>query len=450
MQTQQGRGVVGIYRKHVLRRILAAIILPAIILLLAAAIGLILLNNIGALPASKIAGSIALGGLALVLLWLLANELTYQIMLTDDAIAASRWGWARKLAYTEIAGRREFRSRGRRWLTIVPTDPRAKPLRLALGLFTDAYFETWIAQLRDLNAEDLRASEAEIAGDPSYGATPQERLARLARARTIMKWVNVAAVFVSVWCIIAPWPYLAAIGATAILPALASIVVAASGGLVRFARSQTEAYAGAGAVPFFCAFALALRAHWDVYLVDWGLALKTGGVVGLVLLAIAALVDRSLARRTPALGIAAVVAITYGVAVLVLADVHFDRSTGQDFQSRILGSRVSRGKATSYFVKLAPWGPSQSADEILVSRTMFNRLVPGASACIRMFEGAFSIRWFAVSVCPPGASNAPGAFNRFDQVAPGTDLVGPPPFPCPPGQQPVITGSLLSLVCRER
>jgi len=447
---QQGRGVVGIYRKPLLRRILAAIILPAIILLLVATIGLMLLNNIGPLPASKIAGFIALGGLALVLLWLLANELTYEITLTDGAIAVSRWGWARILAYSEIAGRREFRSRGRRWLTIVPADPQAKPLRLASGLATDAYFETWIAGLRDLNAEDLRASEAEIAGDPSYGATPQERLARLTRARTIMKWVNMAAVFVAVWCIIAPWPYLAAIGAAAILPALASIVVAASGGLVRFARSRTEAYAGAGAIPLFCAVALALRAHWDVYLVDWGLALKTGGVAGLLLLAIAALVDRSLARRTPVLGIAAVVALTYGVAVLILADVHFDHSTGQDFQSRILGSRISRGKATSYFVKLAPWGPSQSADEILVSQTMFNQLMPGASACIRMFEGAFSIRWFAVSVCPPGASNASGPFNKFDQVAPGTDAFGPPRFPCPPGQEPVTTGSPPLLVCRAR
>src|SRR6202035_5223852 len=97
------------------------------------------------------------------------------------------------------------------------------------------------------------------------------------------------------------------------------------------------------------------RVHfdWDIYLVDWGPALTHGGGVGLVLLTLAAIVDRSLIRRLVGLEIAALVAVAYGIAVLVLADVHLDRSAGQDFQSRVLDSHVNhRGRSTDYFVKL--------------------------------------------------------------------------------------------------
>jgi hypothetical protein len=435
--------MVRIYRKHLPQRVHAALILPVIIFVLVAWTGLILLGNTGPFAVSKIAAVVALGGIALVLLRWLVTELTYTVTLTDDAIGVSRWGWERLLAHGEIAGRRETRGgRGRRLLTLVPIDPQAAPLRLASALTTDAAFEAWVAGLRDLNAEDLEASEAGIADDPRYGATPQERLARLARARTIAKGVNMAAIGVAAWCLLAPWPYLAAIGAAAIFPVLAAVVVAASGGLVRFVRLPTEAHTGVAAVPVFCAVALALRVHWDwdIYLVDWGPALTRGGGVGLVLLTVAVIVDRSLVRRLVGLEIAALVAVTYGIAVLVLADVHLDRSPGQDFQSRVLDSHVSRrGRSTDYFVKLAPWAPRQDT-EISVSPALLDRLVPGAPACIRIHDGAFGIRWFTVAACAPAASTAAAPGTIWGQTSPPTDRFTPPWLPCPLAPGPANPG----------
>jgi hypothetical protein len=448
-----GSGMVRIYRKHLAQRVHAAIILPVIILVLVASIGLILLSNAGVFPISKIAGSVVLGGIALVLLRWLVTELTYTVTLTDDAIAVSRWGWERLLARGEIAGRRETRGgRGRRWLTFVPTDPQAAPLRLASALATDAAFDAWVVGLRDLNAWDLKASEAGIADDPRYGATPQERLARLARVRTIAKGMNMAAIGVAAWCLLAPWPYLAAIGTAAIFPVLAAVVVAASGGLVRFVRLPTEAHAGVAAVPVVCAVALALRVHfdWDIHLVDWGPALTHGGGVGLVLLALAVIVDRSLVRRLVDLEIAALVAVAYGIAVLVLADVHLDRSPGQDFQSRVLDSHVNhRGRSTDYFVKLTPWAPRQDT-EIAVSDALFDRLMPGAPACIRIHDGAFGIRWFTVAACAPAASTAAAPSMTWGQTSPATDPFTPCWLSCSPGRGPMTSGAPFLPDCGAR
>jgi hypothetical protein len=401
LHMQRGRGIVRTYRRLLLRRVLIMIFLLSVVLGLMAMIGLVVVNNEGPLPVSKIAGMAVLGALALVALWLILFEVACKVTLTDDTIAWSLFGWERALARADIAGRREARGhRGRRLLTIVPVDPRTKPLKLPPHLATDAPFEAWIAALRDLNAKDLNASEARILGDPSHGATPQERLARLAAARTLVNRLNVATTIVAVWCVVAPWPYLAAIGAAAVLPLLAWVAVVTSGGMVRFARSTIEAHATAAMLPVLCSAALALRVYWDVHLIDVSSTAKIGSVVGLALLVLTAIVDRSLIRHVLRLVIAAVVAVAYGVSVVALADIHFDRSPGQNYQSPIIDSHVDRGKITTYLVKLAPWGPRQSAAEVSVPEATFNRLrMAGSSACISLYDGAFGIPWFSVDAC---------------------------------------------------
>jgi len=39
-----------------------------------------------------------------------------------------------------------------------------------------------------------------------------------------------------------------------------------------------------------------------------------------------------------------------------------------------------------------------------VSHATFDRLMPGASVCPRLHDGAVGIRWFTVSFCAPDAS----------------------------------------------
>lgn len=433
LHMQRGRGIARTYRLNCLHCLLGTIFCLAVTVGLVAMVGLVVLNNEGPLPVSKIAGVTVLGVLALVFLWQSVLQLASKITLTDDAIASSLCGRERVLTRADIAGFREVRQRGQRFLTIVPIDPRLKPLRLGPDLATDASFEAWIAALPDLNAEDFKASEARILGDRSHGATPQQRLARLEAARTLAKLLNGVAVVVAAWCLVAPWPYLAAIGAAVMLPLLALIMVAVSGGLVRFTRSTTEAHAAVTLVPLCGVAVLVWHVSWDVHLVDLNVAMEVGGVIGLVLLALAVIADRSLIRF---LAVAAVVAVAYGISMVTLANVQLDRSPGEDFQSRVVDSHVRHRKnSRTYSVWLAPWGPWQSATEVSVQEAMFNRLtMPGSVAFISLYDGAFGIRWFSLDVCRQDGPHADGSFTRFDQVAPGTDPFGPQrPLRCPPG-----------------
>lgn len=437
-------GMARTYRVNLLHRVLGTMFCLAVSVGLVAMVSLVVLNNEWPLPVSKVAGVTVLGVLALVFLWLSVRQLAYKITLTDDAIASSLCGWHRVLTCADIAGIREVRNRGRRFLTIVPIDPRLKPLRLGADLATDAAFETWIAALPDLNAEDFKASEASILGDRSYGATPQARLARLTAARTLAKRMNAVALVVAAWCLVTPWPYFAA---AAVLPLLALIMIATSGGLLRFTRSTTEAHAAAALVPVSGAAVLAWHVWSDVHLIDLSVAVRLGGVIGLVLLALAVIVDRSLTRHIYRLAIAAAVAVAYGISIVTLANVQLDRSPGQNFQSRIIDSHVGRAKTRTHLIKLAPWGPRQSAADVSVSEAMFNRLtMPGSVACISLHDGAFGIQWFSVDAC--AANGSAGPLMRFDQVAPATNPFGSPqPSRC---RQEPISGWPPSLDCRAR
>jgi hypothetical protein len=204
LSVPRGRGMARTYRAKLLHRVFGTTFCLAVAVGLVAMVSLVVLNNEGPLPVSKIAGVTVLGVLALVFLWLSVRQLASRITLTDDAIASSLCGWQRVLARADIAGFREVRHRGQRFLTIVPIGPRLRPLRLEPDLATDAAFEAWIAALPDLNAEDFKASEARILGDRSYGATPQARLARLTAVRTLAKLLNAVALVVAAWCLIAP------------------------------------------------------------------------------------------------------------------------------------------------------------------------------------------------------------------------------------------------------
>ncbi len=206
------------------------------------------------------------------------------------------------------------------------------------------------------------------------------------------KWLSSAAVAVAVWCAVWPQPYLAAVGAAAALPVLAAILVAASRGSTGFA----DARAGVAAVPLFCAGALALRAS-DIHFVDWRAVAVTGGIAGLVALAIGVLVDRTLVQRPGRAAIAAAVALVYGGALVAIANVQFDASLGQDFQSPVLDKHVSNGRSTRYVVTLGPWGPRSGDTQVTVPARAFDRFFSGGSACVRLHDGAFGIPWFAVA-----------------------------------------------------
>lgn len=362
----------------------------------------------GATPSAATTLGIALlAGLLALATWAVLVMVKWSVTLSSDAIVASGLWRTRQLGRSEIAGVRLRRSgRAGSNLTLVSARTDRKSISLPLRYMQkDAELEAWLSGLRDLDAEDLQKSLAAIAADPRFGTTPEQRLQRLASTRKLSKVCGWGVVAALAWCLVRPQPYPLVMAVLAAMPLLALVLVVASRGLFRIAPGGSEANPNLGRLFFLPGLGLGVRVLIDFNLLAWMPVVVAGAGVGLLLLAAAALVDRSVrARPWPLLGYA-ILTVAYGVGAVAPGNALLDRSPVSVFRGQVIGKSVSHGKITRYFLRLGPWGPLPESADAIVPHALYDKLQPGNPACILLSQGALHVPWFIVVECK-GAARA--------------------------------------------
>jgi hypothetical protein len=95
----------------------------------------------------------------------------------------------------------------------------------------------------------------------------------------------------------------------------------------------------------------------------------------------------------------AVLGAGLGAGAVALADVRFDTFAPTPFRATIVSMYVSHGKSTTYYLRLAPWGPMTAGGDVAVSRSQYLEFNPGDQACLALHSGALSMRWLTVDAC---------------------------------------------------
>jgi len=80
-----------------------------------------------------------------------------------------------------------------------------------------------------------------------------------------------------------------------------------------------------------------------------------------------------------------------------------DRSAPITYQTNVLGKRADNGRTTTYYLRVAPWGSRQDAQEIAVPLALYRIIRPGQPVNIHLFSGALHLPWYSLS---PGAPSA--------------------------------------------
>ena len=93
-------------------------------------------------------------------------------------------------------------------------------------------------------------------------------------------------------------------------------------------------------------------------------------------------------------------AVAYGGGVTAMADALLDRSAPHVFQSEVLQKRISGGRSTTWYVRLAPWGPRDQPAEVSVHSSFYSSVQPGQIVCVYLYPGALKIPWFEIAHCP--------------------------------------------------
>jgi hypothetical protein len=349
--------------------------------------------------------SFVLAGVALFGLYLIGGALRYRIVLTTGAIEERGLLRVRRMARADIAGRRLLTVQyGQKLIVLCPRAPGAKQLKIArTGLRTDAAFDAWIASLPDLDAEEARAFEAQVAADPELGQTPGERLERLAAARKVAKGVNAVTYALLVWGWFYPHPYALPLLAAAVLPWVAIGLTAKSGGLYRLDTSRSDPRPNLSVAVVTPGFMLLMRAMNDVGVLDYPRALAYAAVAAVVLTWAAFKSDAGLRSRPASALLLLAVLCPYGFGVTVLGDSQLDHRPARDYRVEVLTRHVSRGsRSTTYHLLLDRWGPRANPNDVTVPRQLYEAAQPGSYVCVHQGPGLLDIPWFVVNPCPGG------------------------------------------------
>ena len=231
----------------------------------------------------------------------------------------------------------------------------------------------------------------------------ESREERVAKARSTVKILNLAAGIAAVWAWIYPNPYPLAMSAAGVLPFIAIVLLARSHGLYQIEGRRNDARPSLAVAFIFPSCVLAFRAIQDLHFLEWKPLL-------LATLALAALLTIFLAQSDPHFHNRAVAAISvffmgtmFSFGTIAQFDVLADRSTPATYQTYALGKRADNGRTTSYYLRVAPWGPRHDSEEIEVSHALYATISPGQPVSIHLYSGALHLPWYSVS---PGATSA--------------------------------------------
>ena len=94
------------------------------------------------------------------------------------------------------------------------------------------------------------------------------------------------------------------------------------------------------------------------------------------------------------------VACIYAYGATVLADAELDSGAVQRYAVQVLDMHVSRGRHTSYYLRLSAWGPRTLPEDVDVGQWLYENVEVGNTVCVYLKPGALGIPWFAVATCP--------------------------------------------------
>jgi len=355
----------------------------------------------GAIRATLFVSAIS-AGFAVLGAYMVFSAVMYRVVLTADGVELTEPFRTRRLSCVEIQGRRTLRNQqGPRSLLLIPRDAAAKKLRISLMLKTDPTFDAWVAQLPDLDQQELAQSEREVAETLYQDLMPHDRKARIRRLKVIAQWVNWAGIALAVGAFLLPDYHHLLIGVLIALPWIAIWAVARFQPLYRFDGRRNDAHPDLTLGLIMPGFLLMVGALTDVHTLDWAgpLMLAVGG--GLPLTGAALLADPWFRQRRVSAILVGIFTLAYGFGAGLEIDVLADSTKPSIYVTQVLGKHLSRGsKSTTYYLTVAPWGRITRNDSISVSAARYRATSTGDTLCVYLGKGAFKVPWYQLRGCP--------------------------------------------------
>jgi len=350
-------------------------------------------------------------GLAAASIYAFVATLMSRVVLYADTVEMVGLVRRRRARRADIVGRRFHAMPYNLPPTLVLTTNNGKNLNISGFMSGDAVLREWVASIRDLDAKDAQDTLVEIADDERLGRTPEERLRRIGRARTVARAFNIGSYALCVWALFYPRPYAVAVAAMIVLP-IAAILLIASQPAIYGAKRNTIV------TPLFVpGLVLVARAYLDVNLLDWATTLMAATTVGILLAALTAALIGDVQRRLQLGLIYLVATVPYAYGTMAVSDMLLDSSPSETFAAYLQDKRVHAGRYTTYELRLAPWGRQNKPTDVTVPQVLFDAVKPGDKVSVYLQQGALGFPWYFTGSC--AVTFIPPTVTALDRILDG-------------------------------
>jgi hypothetical protein len=257
----------------------------------------------------------------------------------------------------------------------------------------------WLQQIPDLDERDRKALLEQIEQCQELGATPEERLAALNRAKQLNYGLSAVAIAAALG--------LALGGASLRLPSaivlavlpLALIYLVNQGPLLYgIFKPKRDPRTDLGIAFLACGLGL-IFGESSFHFVEKVSLLEYAALVGLLFCA----GIYSAARKNPQFWGAMIsmlfIAGAYGYGLAGAADTFPDHATPTSYSAMIENKHQTHGRSTSYYLDLGAWGPMQGANSLSVSYSTYEGLSIGDQVCLDLRPGVLRVQWYQVVPC---------------------------------------------------
>ncbi|HTV13489.1 MAG TPA: hypothetical protein VME68_02165 [Acidobacteriaceae bacterium] len=322
------------------------------------------------------------------------NQLTVTSMLQTRVIDAS-----------EIDGIRTYSSRNGTYRALC-LKRGGNPVNFTQYATDDAMSE-WLRQFPDLDARDREEALQRISEDQELGATPEERMQALPRAKAVFVSACVAAGAAAIGYSFAPAAWrLGCFAVLALIPVVACFLLYRSPALYALGKNRADPRADLTLLLLISGFGLFFRGIGLNYVSSEPL-LADGVLVCVVFLIAffpAAMRGGQLMRALVPL---CMIAGFSACGLVTGLNTVIESAPPVTFAAIVAGKHVRHGKSTTYYLTLEPWGPFAEPRSMQVSAARYEESIEGQTVCVLLHQGYLRVSWYEPVDCPQSPTDAP-------------------------------------------
>ncbi|TXK47539.1 hypothetical protein FVR03_09090 [Pontibacter qinzhouensis] len=332
----------------------------------------------------------------MVLGWL--DAIKGRFLISEDSVKSIGVFSVKTLLLEDIKG---FRV-SEHYIFIEPQSSNQKKIKISLYLGRSQDILNWLQlHFPDLDLLHAEQEEQQILQNEELGWTLEQREEKLQKARKTAKILNWAGGLVAAWTLFWPQPYAFAILVCLALPVIVVCVLKLFSGLIRLDERKDSAYPSVLWAVLGPCLSLAIRALLDFNIFSFDNLWVLMGLVVVTFLVPLLLGSKEFSFTT-AKGLAMFAGIfmtiaAYGYGAVVTVNCVFDTSAPEFYEAEVTGKRISTGKTTTYYLELTPWGPQTEADDVSVSKELYELVDSGDEVSVYFMKGYLGVPWFMVT-----------------------------------------------------